>query len=234
MNILSKFKLTGILTKGPEGLTSSGLYKILDIYAKRVIYPTVQGSGFIQLPIQPTPPPPYPSILNNALKFLRVTSAADGVEWVNVYPTFDGRDIGKALVVASSTTVAWQSILPPYDSETTGKFLCFDGENVAWSTVPYIPEIQPSIDLGKVLRVSSNDLPIWTTINEVPASTGAGLYLRTIASNGSTVYNWGSLVLPTWANEAARPTNAVTGTIGINLDTTKVECYVVDTWILLN
>jgi hypothetical protein len=234
MNIISKFKLTGILTKSPDGLSSNSLYKVLEAYAKNVIYPTVQAPNFIQIPIQPTPPPPYPSILNNALKYLRVTSAADGVEWVNIFPTFDHRDSGKSLVIASGGALAWERILPPYDAETAGKFLCFDGTNLAWSTVPYIPEIQENIDLGKVLRVSSGDMPVWSVVNEVPTPTGSGLYLRTISSNGSNIYTWGSLTLPSWADSTARPANPVTGTIGINLDTAVVECYIVNTWVSLN
>lgn len=233
MDILTKLKLTGILTRNEDGLTTNSLYKVLDLYAKRIIYPTVQAPNFIQIPIQPTPPAPYPTIVNQALKYLRVNSAADGVEWVNILPTFDHRDTGKALVVTGSTTLGWANILPTYDSSTTGKFLCFDGENLAWSEVPYIPEINPVTDNNKILAVNSG-VAAWININTVPTPIAANQYLKTSANNESFTYSWGSLVLPTWANSTARPANPVTGTIGVNLDTATVECYIGSAWVDLN
>jgi len=127
----------------------------------------------------------------------------------------------------SNETISWQLPLPAQAGQT-GKLLSTDGTAAAWVTVPIVPD--QSSNSGKLLTTNGTELS-WGSFMGLPSQSGsASKYLVTNGTDAS----WTTLILNTWANDAARPINPVSGTIGLNLTSNKVECFIVDSWIQLH
>lgn len=140
-------------------------------------------------------------------------------------PNQDGQ-AGKFLTT-DSENLSWAYAVPSQE-EQGGKFLSTDGTSLTWVMNPGVPD--QTNNSGKFLTTNGS-APSWADLTGLPSQAGsASFYLKT---DGTTA-SWTTMVLNTWANDAARPLNPAVGTIGVNLTSNKVECFINETWTELH
>jgi hypothetical protein len=140
-------------------------------------------------------------------------------------PNQDGQ-AGKFLTT-DSYNLSWADTVPSQATHA-GKFLSTDGSTLSWVANPVIPD--QASNSGKVLTTNGTSLS-WGMFTGLPSQSGsASLYLRTNGTDAS----WTTMVLNTWANDASRPLNPAVGTVGVNLTSNKVECFINAVWVELH